>query len=317
MAVSGTNTFNVTRNDIIKSSMRTLGVLGLGEEPETEDYTNCSQALNIMIKSWAKKGFPLWVYQNVTIPMIDGLEVYPLGPTAGYVHSVDIVSGGTGYAASGTVTFTGGGGSLAAGTYTSTGGVIDSITITVAGSGYTSAPTVSFSDGGSGASGTAIIAGVTMSRPLRIMNAFIRNPESDDTVLTIISQQEYNMLGIKTSPGIPNQIYYDNQLINGLLYPYNVQSGDDYEIHILVQRMFYDMTTGTDDFDFPKEWFQALKWGLCSELAEEYGVEADKIARIQMRAEQYLMECSDWSQEEASVYFTMDFRGTGSGARSP
>src|SRR3972149_3608816 len=108
MTTSGTSTFSVTRDEIIKSSLRTLGVIGVGETPITEDYTNCSEALNIMIKSWAKKGFPLFVYDTVTIDMLDGLRVYPLGSTAGYIYSVTITNGGTGYPASGTVTFSSG-----------------------------------------------------------------------------------------------------------------------------------------------------------------------------------------------------------------
>ena len=75
MTTSGTSTFSVTRDEIIKSSLRTLGVIGVGETPITEDYTNCSEALNIMIKSWAKKGFPLWVYNSVQVTMLTDLGV--------------------------------------------------------------------------------------------------------------------------------------------------------------------------------------------------------------------------------------------------
>lgn len=307
MATSGTDVFTVNRNEIINASLRTLGVLGVGETPITEDYTNCSQALNIMIKSWAKKGFPLWVYENVVVPMQEGLEVYPLGPTAAYVYSVTVDDGGTGYPNSGTVNFSSG---AATGTYTAVSGVIQSVTITAGGNSYLTTPTVTFSGAGTGATGTANLGGVTMPRPLRIIDGFIRNPQNFDTSLIIISQQEYNILGNKFSEGIPNQIYYDNQLINGLMYTYNIMSDTGYNIHILVQRMFEDMSSGTDNFDFPEEWFQALKWGLCAELSEEYGVDENKIMRIQQKADMYLNECSDWSQEEAGVYFSPNPIGT-------
>lgn len=307
MATSGTATFSVNRDEIIEASLRLLGVIGVGEDPIAEDYTNCSEALNIMIKSWVKKGFPLWVYRTIEIPMLEGLGVYPLGPTAGYVYSVTINDGGTGYPDSGTVTFSSG---TATGTYAASGGVIQSVTITNGGNSYTTAPTVTFSGGGSGEDVTANIAGKTLPRPLRIIDAFIRNPQGFDTSLSIISQEEYDIFGAKSSQGIPNQLYYDNQLINGQVYVIGVPSEDGWTVHATTQRMFEDMSTSTDDFDFPQEWFQALKWGLANELSDEYGIDENKIMRIQMKAEQYLTECSDWSQEEASIYFTINPEGT-------
>lgn len=69
------------------------------------------------------------------------------------VDSVTVVDGSTTGAASGTfgtvptITFTGGGGTGAAGTVVLNAGVIESVTITNAGSGYTSAPTITISDG--------------------------------------------------------------------------------------------------------------------------------------------------------------------------
>lgn len=70
----------------------------------------------------------------------------------------DLTAGGTGYTAVPTVTFTGGGGSGAAGTALTNkdSGSVVGIRLTAHGSGYTSAPTVSFSGGGgTGATATA------------------------------------------------------------------------------------------------------------------------------------------------------------------
>jgi hypothetical protein len=50
LATSGTNTFTVDRDEVISAALRVLGVIGVGETPIAEDYTNCSEALNIMIK---------------------------------------------------------------------------------------------------------------------------------------------------------------------------------------------------------------------------------------------------------------------------
>ena len=75
----------------------------------------------------------------------------------GTIAGLQIVAGGSGYTA-GTLTFTGGGGSSAAGTYGVTGGVVTSLVITNPGSGYTGSPTIGFSAGGTGAVALAVLS---------------------------------------------------------------------------------------------------------------------------------------------------------------
>lgn len=227
MAVSGTNTFTVTRNDVIDSALRTLGVIGIGETPTTEDYTNCSQALNIMIKSWAKKGWPLFV--NAT-------------------ESIDLVASTSSY------------------------------TLT--------------------------------NRPVRVLGGRIRNTSNVDTELLLISQQEYDILGNKTTTGTPNQIFYDNTLTGTLfVYPVPDTTSAAYTIFVDVQRMFYDMSASTNNFDFPQEWFQALKWGLVAEIAVEYGVDIQLLPYYEEKAIAYIEESFSFSVEEPSVFFQMDYSG--------
>lgn len=314
MTITNTDTFTVTRDEIINASLRLLGVIGTGETAGTEDYTNCSQALNIMIKSWAKKGFPLWVTQELSIPMITGINPYPLGPTAGYLTSESIVINNAGsggidgtYALSITDA---GGGTGAAGTYVISGGVLTTVTITAAGSSYVT-PVVTFPSGSiTGVSVTTSVVGVTCPRPLRIVDAYIRDTSSNDTPMILISRQEYDILGDKSSQGVPNQFYYDDQLTTGQLYVYNVPAQNGYVMYAQIQRMFFDMTTGTNNFDFPQEWFQALKWGLACEILAEYGVSLQMIPYFEQKATMYIEECFNWSQEEAGVFFTPNSQGT-------
>lgn len=311
MAVPTTNTFTVTRDDIISAALRVMGVIGVGESPIPEDFTNCSQALNIMIKSWAKKSIPLWVVEKVTVPLITNVSVYPLGPTAGYVLSVT-ATGGSGYTAGGTWTSTGGTtGITAAGTYTVNGGKIVAMVVTTLGDSYTTTPTtITVSGAGTGAAFTSVIVGVTMSKPLRFTDIYVGNNISSNISLISISREEYDDLGNKTTLGVPNQYYYDAQLTNGFLYFYNVPADNTYTAYCASHRMFKDVTVSGDNFDFPQEWFQALKWGLCAELCAEYGVEETKIMYIEQKANSFIAESFDWSVEETSVYFQLDYQGT-------
>ena len=83
MALSGVTTFTMTRNDCIKASLRVLRELGAGGVPTIEDYVNCNQALNIVLKSWQMRGIPLWKLVEISFPLIPDTATYPLGLTGG------------------------------------------------------------------------------------------------------------------------------------------------------------------------------------------------------------------------------------------
>lgn len=309
MAVTTTNNFTVTRNELIESVLRTLGVIGIGETPQTEDYTNCSQALNIMIKSWSKKGWPLWTVEDLVIPMVTGVNVYPIGPTAGYVYSVTS-TGGTGYTAGTWVAVGGTTGTAASGTYTVVDGAPAVFSVNNPGDSYTTEPdSFTLSGAGTGATITATIVGLTVNKPVRAFTAYIRDVNNNDTTLMPMSKQEYDMQGVKNSSGVPNQFYYDNQLSNARMTVINTPVISTSSIYLAVARMFYDMTSANDNFDFPQEWFQAIKWALCAELAAEYGVDVQIIPYYEQKAEAYISEAFDFSVEEPSVYFSMNTQG--------
>lgn len=69
MATSGTATFTVTRDDIIKAALRSLKVIAVGETPGTEDFTNCAFAMNLLLKSLDAEGYLIWLYQTLSIPL--------------------------------------------------------------------------------------------------------------------------------------------------------------------------------------------------------------------------------------------------------
>lgn len=74
-------TFSVTRDEIIASSLRLLGQLGEGLTPSAEDYFNCAQSLNMMIKAWMTNGLQLWKVTDVMVALVAGQSVYTIGPT--------------------------------------------------------------------------------------------------------------------------------------------------------------------------------------------------------------------------------------------
>lgn len=323
--LSGTADFQVTRNDMISAALRGMSVIGLGETPAAEDFTNCAQAMNLIIKAWHTMGVQLWTIEKFTLtPVVDQIE-YRLGPNSGKVVSATTVAGTTVYTVAPTVTFSapGGGGVTATGTAalnsSSPGGI--AITITNAGTKYTSPPTVTLTGGTGGAGVTAFanLDGRFMTRPLRIMHeAFLRHTvDGNDTPLTQLDRVSYQRLGLKTSSSQPNQYYYDPQLDDGILsiYP-TASSATTYTLRFSHQRPLQDVNLSTENIDFPSEWFQAFKWALVDELGLEYGVSENALARAKDKADFYKLALTNWdgAQDNISVYFGVAQQGSEGGS---
>lgn len=145
-------------------------------------------------------------------------------------------------------------------------------------------------------------------RPVRIIEAFYRDSNSNDTPLTIISRQEYWDLGSKSTQGRPNQIYYDPQIDLGVLYVYNTadstSAGDD--IHLIYHRPYEDIDALTNTFDFPQEWYIVLEYNLAVDLALRNGIKQSRIAQLEAKARELFYEADWWDVENTSTQIVPD-----------
>jgi hypothetical protein len=156
------------------------------------------------------------------------------------------------------------------------------------------------------ASGTGA---VVTDRPLRILNAFIRTLNGKDVDLLVLSRQEYEMMGDKSSTSIPNSFYFQPLIPNSLVTLWPAPSLNTSVIHLFTQVPISDVNAGTDIVDFPSECYQALKWCLAAEIGGPYVSSMQKLQRIEQKAAKYKDEMEGWSVEEASIYFGVDSRG--------
>lgn len=84
----------------------------------------------------------------------------PISITVGYIFSVRVVAGGSGYSTAPTVSLTGGGGTGFTATASVSGGAVTGVTVANVGSGFTSVPTIVFTGGGgTGAQAVAELRG--------------------------------------------------------------------------------------------------------------------------------------------------------------
>lgn len=155
---------------------------------------------------------------------------------------------------------------------------------------------------------------IVSDRPLKVIQGFLRNTSVTppvDIPMQALSRQEYNMLGSKASTGTMNSYFYNPKPTYGQLDVYLTPDSNtaiNYDLYIVVQRPLMDMVKATDNFDFPNEWFLALKWALMSELSSTYDKTLQERQYIDAKAKFYKDDLEDWDVENASVFFVPDIR---------
>lgn len=153
---------------------------------------------------------------------------------------------------------------------------------------------------------------VNIAKPLKITHAILHDTQTNvDIPMRIITRDEYLRLGNKTTTGQPIQIYYDPQRDHGVLYVYppaNSSAVSYKQIKFTYQKPFEDFDASTDNPDFPQEWYEALKYGLASRLAGEYGISMDDRRQLMQEAILIKNEALGFGTEEGSFFFTADYR---------
>ena len=160
------------------------------------------------------------------------------------------------------------------------------------------------------------ISGLSINRPLKIIQALRSDTSSSDNVDTpmeVITRDEYINLGNKSSSGVPILVYYDPQLTAALatvyLYPTpGATEATNYTVTIYYQTPFEDFDASTDTPDFPQEWYSTIKWMLAHDLGFEYGVPGSRLDRIGAKATTEHGKVLNMGAEEGSVTFIPDER---------
>ena len=153
---------------------------------------------------------------------------------------------------------------------------------------------------------------IVMQRPLRIIECVRRDSSNIDVPLNKLSKEEYYSLSNKFSEGVPVSYNYDPQLTSGVLSLWAVpdtNAASEYTVEIVYHLPFEDMDNATDNFDCPVEWFQAIKFGLALDLANEYGVDLPNQYRLQKQFDAAYNRARTWDVEDDSIYFQPNFQG--------
>lgn len=106
--------------------------------------------------------------------------------------------------------------------------------------------------------------------PFEITQMRISKDDGNEIEMTRLSREEYFGLPNKTSTGHPVQFFYDRQRDNGKLYVWPAPD-DDYDLAFTYRRRIMDLDDGTNNFDLPPEWEDAITYNLAERLMPMYG----------------------------------------------
>lgn len=107
------------------------------------------------------------------------------------------------------------------------------------------------------------------SRPVKIVEAYIRQPGNTDTPLDIIDDEQYNQIQSKSTQGLPYFLSYDNAYPSATIRLYPVPSSA-YQLFILSEKPLTSFTLD-QNVDYPAGWEDAIISNLAIRLAPEYG----------------------------------------------
>lgn len=322
MSTSGTYSFTVTRDQIIRDAMLNIGKLDAYSNPDAQENTDCAFKLNMMVKTWMGRqdfapGLKMWTRQRGDLILSSTQYRYALGPSgdnwmggvaadpnSNYL-STTLATG----AAQGATTLTPQAADI--GNFTANDYVViqldngDIWTTTVVSVGAT---TFVIADALPEAADCCnVIWNYTTKgqRPLELVTALLRETIGTDTPLDFMTLQTYEQLPTKVAPGYvgdPSSLYYEAQLTNGQLY-IDVAGAQDVTktIHIVYLRPIQDFNVGTDNPEFPQEWYNALCWGLSRQICPMFN--AVWTPDMQANYDEAMAFARESNSERTEIYF--------------
>lgn len=302
MATSGSIDFLVSRDDIITEALELCGVLGEGEAPNDDQIISTSRTLNMLVKA-IQADTNLFAVQRQYMFLQKTQESYSLGSTS----SAKVTSSFGSTTINGAVVS---GGSTIVVDDASSINASDKIGVCTGTNdvqwttvnGAPSGSTVTLTDALTAdvADGAVVYFYTTQAeRPLKVMEAYHHIYSSDtDIPADIMARRDYDTLSLKATTGsIVNQVYYDPQIGTGKLYTWPVATDERDYLILLVQRTLSDLDTGTDDVDYPQEWYLALTYNLAALLCPKYGVPRNKSEEIRATAGSWLSWARTFDEE--------------------
>jgi hypothetical protein len=313
MATSGKVSFNLTSLQIIEKAFSKIGVKKAEIPLEPDEEQDGIDTLNLMIKAWAAQGLHLWTKDEGVLFLDVGKTDFNLGPSGDEATQLDDFIGTNTTAAQIALT-------VIIPITSSAGMLVDdkigielddktrhwSTILTV-----DSATQVTLTTGipsPSKSNSTVFTFTDLIERPNRILSCRRKTFANDNEipVITWSRDQYFNQVN-KVSQGTVVNCYYSPQLTNGRMYVWQTASSVNDFLRFTFERQLEDITSKTENIDFPPEWLEAVIYNLASRLSDDYSVPPVKQQSIDAKASLFLDDLLGWDEEMTSLNLQPDF----------
>lgn len=306
MALSNSNDFNLTRNQLIEESFRELGVKTPNRTLTNEEMNDGARTLNLFAKSLIAKGLFLWKTKQATLFLAANQAAYTIdGSTANCTESFTETTTSAAAAAAATdIVVTSATGFVVG---YNIGVYLDDNSIHWSTIAVIASTTITLNDAlpSAAASGNAVYVYETkINRPENIQNAQSTLASDSDIPMVSLSRDTYYAIPVKDTVGRPNQFYYDKQLSSGKMSVWPVPNDSSNKIEFSFISQLFDFDTATDDPDFPVEWLQPLILGVAYRLCRKYGrLDTQEKEQLRRDAQEAIEEAGGYDREATSIYF--------------
>ena len=155
-----------------------------------------------------------------------------------------------------------------------------------------------------------ITGGSDTEKPVKMIAVNYKETATGKEIpMTRLSHKEYNNLPNKAQTGTPVQYYFEPQRTGSKMYIWpapNATFAAGYTIEITYQSPIQSMSAGTDDVDFPSEWYRALILNLAVDLAPKYDYGIRERQLLEAQALDALDLAKNFDVEDASLYLSPD-----------
>ncbi len=315
MAISGTSTYTLTAAGIVTEAFSKIGVRAVEQAIQSNEMQDGITALNTLLKTWSTKDLHIWAKKEGVLFLDPGTETYLLSSTGSRTsYLADFISTTTTSAValgSATIPVT-----------SSTGMAVgDSIGLRVNADTrfwstiltVDSATQVTMNDNTTAAvaSGSSVFTYTTKAeRPMRVLSARRKLFGSDNEIPVIrwARQQYYDQVN-KGSQGTVIAYYYSPQLDAGEFSVWQQASDVDQFLRLTFYEQLDDITSQTQNVEFPQEWLECLIYNLAVRLGIDYDTPIEKYQKIVGMAGILLEEMEAWGMEQGNLFISPNYGG--------
>jgi len=280
MPTSGDTITGYTRDYVINGALRLVGAYSPPADPRPEHVSKTIEACNMMLKTWQVQNL-LWLREFATVFLVKGQRKYFLGPNStskGAINYYEDAIDADLVATDTVITVEDSSNMTAADII---GIKLDDNTIhwdTIASVDSATQVTITTGVAGAATDGNFLYNYPTseaLYRPTRVFAAtrLTRTgqeiPIDDDNLL---SRSDYFSLTNKDTQGTVTQIYFDKQRSTGHLYVWSTSDNNLDRLVLDLDRQIQLVTDTNDEYDFPEEWLEPIKYGLAVRIAPEHAV---------------------------------------------